>query len=67
MYLFITNSFEIYINKIQRPKIGYFATPPKRQARSEREWSHFKELGFLVKLGGVCMPECQRDAWMEAK
>ena len=31
------------------------------------EWSHFKEHNFLLLMGWLCLPECQRDAWTETK
>ena len=56
-----------HININGEPKTISRLTPPKRHVGSEREWSHFEELDFLVKIGGVCLPECQRDARTEAK
>ena len=56
-----------HININGEPKTISRLTPPKRHVGSEREWSHCEELDFLVKIGGVCLPECQRDARTEAK
>ena len=55
------------LNNYGPPKTIARLTPPKRYVGSEQEWSHWEELDFLVKVGGVCLPECQRDARTEAK
>ena len=57
----------ITINNYGQPKTTLRLTPLKRHVGSEWDWSHCKELDFLVKVGGVCLPECQRDARTEAK
>ena len=49
-------------NNYGLPKSIWGPTPPQQHVGSEREWSHWEELDFLVKIGGVCLPECQRDA-----
>ena len=60
----------IYISHINingEPKPLSLASTPRRQAGFGWEWSHFEEHNFLLLLGGVCLPECQRDARTEAK
>ena len=41
----------LYTNKVQSPKSTGRLTPPKRHVGSEREWSYWKELDLLVKIG----------------